>query len=257
MAKAIQFFNAKGQMLCARLDLPQSEPTSFALFAHCFTCSKHSHAASGISNRLSRLGLGVMRLDFTGLGQSQGEFSDTSLSSNVDDLIRACRFLGEHYRNPSLIVGHSFGGVAAIVAASKLDSLQAVACIAAPSDSAHVRHLFSGEIEKIEQDGEAEVSIAGRAFRLKKQFLEDVAEAHVEKALRHLRKPIMIFHAPGDRVVGIEHAARLYAMAKHPKSFVSLDQADHLLSDRRDSTFVADVLAAWSTRYVSDPLAGP
>ena len=245
------------QPLDARLELPASgRPRAWALFAHCFTCGKNIRAAVSITRALSRLGIAVVRFDFTGLGESTGEFAETTFSSNVEDVVAAARFMEREHGAPSLLVGHSLGGAAVLHAAAALPSVRAVATIGAPSDPSHVLRHLSGSIEEIEEKGEAEVSIAGRPFRIGRDFVHDLEEQRMEPVVRKLDRALLLFHAPLDEVVGIDNAARLYKMAKHPKSFVSLDGADHLLSRAEDAEYVATVLSAWASRYL-DPMAEP
>jgi putative redox protein len=237
--------------LAARLDRPDGPVKATALFAHCFTCSKDTHAASRIAGALAGRGFAVLRFDFTGLGGSEGEFANTNFSSNVGDLAAAARFLGETLgRGPEVLIGHSLGGAAVLAAAHDIPAARAVATIGAPADPAHVAHLLKDKAEAIAAEGAARVEIAGRAFTIKQQFLDDIAEARVRENLGTLRKALLVFHAPRDEIVGIDNAGLIFAAAKHPKSFVSLDDADHLLTRRADAVYVADVLAAWAARYV-------
>jgi putative redox protein len=250
----IQFANAQGEQLSARLDLPVSEhPHTFAVFAHCFTCNKNLNAVRNISRALNQAGIAVLRFDFTGLGDSEGAFEDTNFTSNVDDLVLACAYVAEHYQAPELIVGHSLGGAAVICAAAQVASIQAVATIGAPFAPGHVGHLVASKAEEIELTGEAEVNIGGRPFRVRKQFLEDIVAQSLTDKLKSMRKAFLILHSPQDRTVEIENAAKLYKAAHHPKSFVSLDGADHLLSDKKDSNYVGEVIANWSKRYITLP----
>ncbi|MEO7082662.1 MAG: alpha/beta fold hydrolase, partial [Flavobacteriales bacterium] len=246
----ITFPNAQGSLLSARIDLPPDrKPVHFALFAHCFTCSKDLHAVRNISRALTGSGFGVMRFDFTGLGQSQGEFSETNFSSNVADLHAAMDYLEKEHIAPALLIGHSLGGAAAIVAGAEAATIKAVATIAAPGDVGHIKRLFRGDLEKIKAEGHAEVSIGGRPFTIARSFLEDLEKRNLTSILGDLRKPILIVHSPQDTVVGIDNAAVLFHAARHPKSFLSLDGADHLLSDRIDSNYAGSMIAAWSRRY--------
>jgi uncharacterized OsmC-like protein/fermentation-respiration switch protein FrsA (DUF1100 family) len=247
----ITFPGAHGATLSARLELPAGGgPRAWALFAHCFTCSKNIRAAVDITRGLSRLGVAVVRFDFTGLGESEGDFADTNFSSNVEDVVAAARFMQEEYAGPALLVGHSLGGAAVLQAAGSLPSVRAVATIGAPSEPAHVMRHIAASVPEIEQAGEAEVRIGGRPFRVRKQFLDDLQAQNVDRVLSQLGRALLVLHSPVDDIVGIDNAARLYAGARHPKSFVSLDQADHLLTDASDSAYVARVLAAWASRYV-------
>lgn len=248
----ITFPNAEGTMLSARIDLPADrKPIHFALFAHCFTCSKDLHAVRNISRALTGAGFGVLRFDFTGLGQSDGEFSETNFSSNVADLHAAMDYLKTEHMEPALLIGHSLGGAAAIVAGSEAENIKAVATIGAPGDVGHIKKLFSGDLEKIKTEGHAEVNIGGRAFTIAKGFLDDLEKRDLSSILGDLRKPILIAHSPQDTVVGIANAAVLFAAARHPKSFLSLDGADHLLSNNTDSNYAGSMIAAWSKRYLT------
>ncbi len=247
----IQFQNDEGESLAAILDTPDSgETRACALFAHCFTCSKDLRAVRTISKALADEGISVLRFDFTGLGESEGDFEDSNFSSNVSDIVAAARFLAEQESGPSILVGHSLGGAAVLRAAEQLDSVKAVATIGAPADPEHVTHLLESSEQEIEESGEAEVSLAGRKFKFKKQFLDDLRDGSIDRCVRELDRALMIFHSPVDEIVPIENAATLYKLAHHPKSFVSLDDADHLLMKTRDAQYVARVLAAWADRYV-------
>lgn len=248
----IRFSGALGNMLAARLDLPSGAPVAFALFAHCFTCSKDTLAAPRISDALTTHGIGVLRFDFTGLGSSEGDFANTNFSSNIADLVAAAKWLREQHQAPQILVGHSLGGAAVLAAAHELPEARAVATIGAPLDPGHVRHLFEPAMSEIEAAGEAEVVLAGRKFRVKKQFLEDLGNQNTHDRIAALRKALLIFHSPRDTTVDIENAAQIFMAAKHPKSFVSLDNADHLLTRKEDAAYVAAVLAAWVSRYI-DP----
>jgi uncharacterized OsmC-like protein/alpha-beta hydrolase superfamily lysophospholipase len=246
----ITFPGALGDPLAARLDLPVGPARAYALFAHCFTCSKDGVAAHRIAGKLASLGIGVLRFDFTGLGSSEGEFANTNFSSNVEDLVRAANFLREHYAAPTLLIGHSLGGAAVMAGAHRIPEAAAVVTIGAPSDVAHVLHQFNGRLEDIEQNGTAEVMLAGRRFTISKQFVDDVKAQSLRPRITELRKALLVMHAPTDQTVGIEHATAIFTAAKHPKSFVSLDSADHLLSTRSDAAYAADVIAAWCSRYL-------
>jgi uncharacterized OsmC-like protein/alpha/beta superfamily hydrolase len=246
----IRFPGALGSPLAARLDLPSGTPVAFALFAHCFTCSKDTLAASRISGALTSHGIGVLRFDFTGLGGSGGDFANTNFSSNIADLVAAAEWLGQHHQAPQILIGHSLGGAAVLAAAHKIAAARAVATIAAPFDPGHVRRLLEPGVEKIEAAGEAEVTLAGRKFRITKQFLDDIANQNSREHIAALRKALLVFHSPQDATVAIDNAAQIFMAARHPKSFVSLDDADHLLTRRQDATYVAAVLAAWVSRYI-------
>jgi uncharacterized OsmC-like protein/alpha-beta hydrolase superfamily lysophospholipase len=254
-SERITFANAKGEQLAARLDLPVGAPRALALFAHCFTCSKDVFAATRISQGLAERGLAVLRFDFTGLGASEGDFANTNFSSNLNDLVAAADFLRKEYEAPKILIGHSLGGAAVLAAAHRVPEAVAVATIAAPADPAHVGHLLASARAEIEAQGEAEVTIAGRSFRVQKQFLDDIAGHRLKDHVAGLRKALILFHAPRDEVVGIDNAGQIFAAAKHPKSFVSLDDADHLLTRRADAVYVADVLVAWAGRYLPEAQA--
>ena len=254
----LEFPGASGDRLVGRLAVPaDGAPRAYALFAHCFTCSKDLKAAVRLTRELVAARLAVFRFDFTGLGESEGDFADTHFSTNVGDLVAAARFLEREREAPQVLLGHSLGGAAVIHAAGELPAVRAVATIGTPADPTHVKRHLSGSLEEIEKGGEAEISIAGRPFRIRREFLEDLERQNMERALSELKRPLILFHAPRDEVVGIDNAAELYAMARHPKSFVSLDQADHLLTDARDARHVGRVLAAWAERYVEAPRERP
>ncbi len=250
-SRRITFPGALGAPLAARLDLPEDPPVAYALFAHCFTCSKDVFAASRIAAALAERGIAVLRFDFTGLGMSEGEFANTDFSSNVADLRAAADWLAEAHRAPSILIGHSLGGAAVLKAAADMPDARAVVTINAPCGPSHVERLFTaGAVERIRDEGRAEVSIAGRPFTITKDFLDDIAETDLLDTVHHMRKALLVFHAPLDDTVGIDNAQRIFQAAHHPKSFVSLDDADHLLVRREDATYVAEVLAAWVTRYL-------
>jgi putative redox protein len=251
-SEKLVFANPAGEELAGRLELPEGEPEAFALFAHCFTCSKDIAAASRIARALAARGIAVLRFDFTGLGGSDGDFANTNFTSNVEDLVCAADHLREHFAAPSLLIGHSLGGAAVLVAARRLPEVRAVATIGAPSDPKHVRHLL-GDEEALRREGSAEVRIGGRPFRIAAQFLDDLEEQDVASELGELGAggaALLVFHSPVDEIVGIDHARRIYEAARGYRSFVTLADADHLLSDRRDAEYVADVLAAWAGRYL-------
>jgi putative redox protein len=250
----LEFANAKGEKLAALIDLPLGKPAAFALFAHCFTCGKDNLAAKRISERLAMCGIGVLRFDFTGLGMSEGEFANTHFSSNVDDLVAAADHLRKTRGAPAILIGHSLGGAATLAAAHRIPDARTVATIAAPCDPAHVTGLFKQHIDKIRDTGEVEVQLAGRPFRIKREFLDDVAEQRIKEHLATLHKALLVFHSPTDDIVGIENASRIFAAAKHPKSFVSLAGADHLLSKKSDAIYVANVITAWAERYLDQPV---
>jgi alpha-beta hydrolase superfamily lysophospholipase len=250
-----RFTGSSGDSLSALLDMPEGAPRGFALFAHCFTCGKDIFAAARIAAGLAAHGIAVLRFDFTGLGHSDGEFANTNFSSNVEDLVLAADALRARHAAPSLLVGHSLGGAAVLAAAAKIPEAVAVATIGAPADPAHVAAHFQKARPEIEARGEAEVLLGGRPFRIRRQFLEDISAQNLEAAIRNLRRALLVFHAPRDEIVGIDNASRIFAAAKHPKSFVSLDDADHLLRRRADARYVAEVLAAWAGRYLGSEAA--
>jgi len=250
--KSVKFKNAQGEVLSARIDFPDSQKVkTYALFAHCFTCNKSLSAIRNISKALNQKGIAVMRFDFTGLGGSQGDFSDTNFSSNISDLIFAAQYLKQEYGPPQIIVGHSLGGAASIFAASEIDSIEAVATIGAPAHPAHVQHLVADKLVEIREKGVAQVIIGERPFHIKKQFLDDLETKNMPDVLRQLRKPILVMHAPFDKVVGIDSASQIFKAAFHPKSFVSLNNADHLMSNPKDSLYVGNTIAAWASHYIN------
>jgi len=249
-SEKITFTGALGDTLAARLDLPDGDVRAYALFAHCFTCTKDIFAASRIAEGLTAHGIAVLRFDFTGLGASEGEFANTNFTSNVGDLVAAADYMREHFAAPKILIGHSLGGAAVLAAAARIDAAEAVCTIGAPADPGHVANNFGEDIKKIDAEGEAEVTLVGRPFRIKKQFLDDIRAQKLSDIVAHLNKALLIFHSPVDNVVGIDNAQEIYVAAKHPKSFVSLDDADHLLSRRADAVYCANVIAAWAERYI-------
>ena len=254
-SQKITFPGSQGGMLAAVLEYPAAPPRGYALFAHCFTCTKDIFSARYLSGGLVSRGFAVLRFDFTGLGTSEGDFANTNFTSNVRDLICAADFLRAEHTAPSLMVGHSLGGAAVLAAAGDIAEVRAVATVGAPAEPAHVRHLFAEASADIEKDGEAEVLLAGRPFRIKKQFLDDIEETKLSAHIATLNKALLIMHSVVDNTVDIDNARKIYAAAKHPKSFISLDRADHLLSDKRDAIYAAEVLAAWAERYLPAPAA--
>lgn len=247
----VEFKNNTNETLAGTLELPDnSEPWAVAIFAHCFTCGKDVVAASRISRKLADAGIGVLRFDFTGLGGSDGDFASTSFSTNLADLESAAQFLADKYHPPRLLIGHSLGGIAALVAAQRIASIEAVVTIAAPASPQHVQHLFAEQACAIRAQGYAEVDIGGRLFNIDANFLTDLEKWPLEKALADLQKPLLIFHSPADRVVSIDQAATIYSAARHPKSFISLEQADHLLTEPDDADYVALMLSVWVSRYL-------
>ena len=251
-SQKISFPNQSGETLSGLLDLPAGSARAFALFAHCFTCSKNLKAVNHIARALNNAGIAVLRFDFTGLGQSEGEFADSSFSSNVADLLSAVSWLKQHHQAPDILIGHSLGGTAVLRAAADIPSARAVATIGSPAEPAHVAHMFDGSEDELRSNGEAEVNLGGRPFRIKSQFLDDLHVHDLPAALGSLRKALLVMHAPLDSIVEIDNASTLFAAAKHPKSFVSLDDADHLLTRERDSRYAGDVLAAWASRYLAN-----
>jgi putative redox protein len=248
----LEFENAAGDNLAGLLELPDQadEATTFALFAHCFTCGKDIAAASRISRALAAKGIAVLRFDFTGLGNSDGDFANTNFSSNVEDLVLAAEALAAQYRAPQILIGHSLGGAAVLAAATKLASIKAVVTIAAPSTAQHVAHLFKDKSEQINEHGQAVVALGGREFSIKKQFLDDIEQYASTDAIRGLDAALLVFHSPLDSIVSIDEAASIYQAARHPKSFISLDRADHLLSKAADAEYVAAMIASWASRYL-------
>lgn len=246
----IHFENKNGQQLAAILEIPEENVLGFAIFAHCFTCNKNLNAVRNIGKALNSKGIAVLRFDFTGLGESEGDFENTNFSSNVEDLVSAADFLKQNYQAPDILIGHSLGGAAVLFAASKISSLKSIATIGAPADPEHVSHLFSHAINEIQSEGVAEVSIGGRPFLVKQQFIDDIQSKKIEFATQNLRVPLMVMHSPQDMTVEISNAARIYKAAHHPKNFISLDKADHLLSDKEDSAFAGAMIATWAKRYL-------
>jgi len=248
--EAFTFAGAAGQTLSGRLDMPAGRPRAAALFAHCFTCSKQSLAASRIAAALAARGIATLRFDFTGLGESGGDFAATTFASNVDDLVAAAAALAQRGLPPALLVGHSLGGAAAIAAAGRIEGVAAVATLAAPSEPGHVLKSLGADLARIESEGTAEVTLGGRRIRIGQALVADVAQDRLQATLGRLKAAVLVMHAPLDDVVGIEHATRLFLAARHPKSFVSLDRADHLLTRPEDALYAAEVIAAWASRYL-------
>ncbi len=247
----ITFTGHSGDTLAARLDMPSGQLRATAVFAHCFTCSKDIPAARRISQRLAAMGIAVLRFDFTGLGHSDGEFANTNFSSNVQDLVHAAEYLAETGTAPSLLIGHSLGGAAVLKAAGEIPSIKAVVTIGAPFDPSHVVHNFGTSLDEIKEKGEAKVSLAGRPFTIRQDFVEDVSAANLAPAVSDLKRALLVLHSPIDQTVGIENAANIFGAAKHPKSFVTLDKADHLITSKEDAEYAAEVIAAWSVRYLN------
>jgi putative redox protein len=250
--KKVLFQNARGEAISARLDLPaDKKPVAYALFAHCFTCTKNFKAVVHINRALAKEGIAALRFDFTGLGESEGDFAETSFSTNVADLVSAARYLEAHFEAPKILIGHSLGGAAVLRAAEQIPSSVAIATIAAPAEAAHLTRLLGSTREEIEREGEAEINLGtGRSFKITREFLHDLERTGMRESIGRLNRALLIFHSPVDRIVGIENACRIFEAARHPKSFISLDDADHLLSGREDSIYTGSVLAAWSQRYL-------
>ena len=246
----ITFKGHSGDMLAARLDTPDGPELACAIFAHCFTCSKDIPAARRISQRLAAMGISVLRFDFTGLGHSEGEFANTGFTSNVEDLIKAAAFMRDRGRAPTLLIGHSLGGAAVLKAAGDIPEIKAVATIGAPFDPAHVVDNFGSSIEEIRQNGQAEVSLAGRPFTIKQSFLDDVDQTQLAPAIAALNAALLVMHAPRDMTVSIDNASSIFLAAKHPKSFVTLDDSDHLISRSEDAEYAAEVISTWAGRYL-------
>ncbi|KZL20996.1 Alpha/beta hydrolase family protein [Pseudovibrio axinellae] len=248
----LEFEGSQGAQLAARLDNPEGTPTAYALFAHCFTCSKDLSAARRIAAALTKNGIAVLRFDFTGLGNSGGDFASTNFSSNLQDLVLAANYLRTHLQAPRLMVGHSLGGAAVLAAASQVPEVKAVATIGAPASAGHVVHNFGASLREIKEKGEATVHLGERPFKIKRQFVEDLESQDVQSRVALLNKAVLILHSPVDETVGIDNAAQIFQAAKHPKSFVSLDDADHLLYKYKDADYAAQVIAAWTSRYIKD-----
>ena len=242
-------FPSQGQNLAGLLETPDTKIRAYVLFAHCFTCGKDVAAASRISRFLVQHNFAVFRFDFTGLGNSDGDFANTNFSSNVEDLIKAQEFLNSNYQPATLMVGHSLGGAATLAAATKLNDIKAVVTIGAPSNVANIQRHFS-DVDIIKEKGEAEIKIAGRKFNVKKQFLDDIDHTKLLEIIKKLNKPVLIMHSPIDEIVGIENAKNLYDALSHPKSFISLDKADHLITKTKDADYISSIIAAWSSNYL-------
>ena len=251
--ESFDFAGAGGDQLAGLLQLPDAEPLAYALFAHCFTCGKDVRAAAQLSRSLAELGIATLRFDFTGLGASDGDFAASTFSSNVQDLVAAADALRERHAAPRLLIGHSLGGAAVLAAAQSVPECVAVATIGAPFDTAHALHLLGDAVTEVEREGVATVEIAGRSFRVGRDLVRDLASQDQAARIASLHRALLVMHAPTDATVGIENASRIFAAARHPKSFVSLDTADHLLSRREDAAYAAQVLAAWVSRYVPAP----
>jgi alpha-beta hydrolase superfamily lysophospholipase len=254
----VEFPGAQGAQLAGRLDWPLGPPRAFALFAHCFTCSKDVLASTRIAQGLAERGIAVLRFDFTGLGHSGGEFASTNFSSSVQDLLAAVEFLRAKHQAPRILIGHSLGGAAVLAAAGQVPECVAVATVGAPFDPKHVLHLLGENVPRIAAAGEAQVTLAGRSFTVRRQFLDDISGQSLQAAVHGLRRALLILHSPTDELVGIDNARRIYEAALHPKSFVGLEGADHLLTRRADAAYVAELLSAWAARYLGEvPLSAP
>lgn len=255
-ARRVEFPGHDGSQLAARLDLPPTPPRAYALFAHCFTCSKDVLAASRISAALNEQRIAVLRFDFTGLGMSEGEFANTNFSSNVADLLHAADFLREHHEAPALLIGHSLGGAAVLSAAQDIAEVRAVVTLGAPAEPIHVaKQLGEAALAQLDTEHEISVCLAGRPFRIQRQFLDDLKAQHLRERIATLGRALLVMHAPLDEVVGIDQARRIFEAARHPKSFVALDGANHLLTNRRDAAYAASVIAAWVARYLPEPVS--
>lgn len=249
-SQRISFTGSQGYRLDARLDLPAGTPQAYAIFSHCFTCTKETLATYRISRLLAKKGIAVLRFDFTGLGNSEGEFADTNFSSNIEDIICAEQYLRENHQPPSILLGHSLGGTAAFVAASQLPHIKAIITIASPSEPDHVLHHFEGALIQLNRGEASEIVVAGQRYKIKPQFVDDVKSYHVRHIISELDKALLIFHGPNDRLVDVDHSRLIFDAAEHPKSLVSLHTADHILSEREDNAYVADVIYSWLQRYI-------
>ncbi|GGO41691.1 alpha/beta fold hydrolase [Streptomyces lasiicapitis] len=249
----LTFPGSHGAPLAAILELPAETPATYAVFAHCFTCSKDSHAAARISKALTAHGIAVLRFDFTGLGQSGGNFAQSTFTSDVKDLVRAADHLRENYTPPALLIGHSLGGAAALAATHRIPEVRAVATIGAPAGPDHVVRQFAHHTAEITRCGEADVDLAGRSFRIRQEFIDDLLAQPQAMRIRTLHAALLVMHSPADRTVGVDNARQIFETARHPKSYVTLPGADHLLNDREDAEYAATVLAAWASRYTRTP----
>lgn len=248
--KRVEFQNSKNIKISGIITLPEDTPKAFAMFAHCFTCTKDLINVRYISEALSKMGIGVLRIDFMGLGDSEGEFADTNFSSNIQDLIDAANYLKRHYQSPKLLIGHSLGGAAAIFAAETIESIKAVSVIGTPSNLEHLTPLFKSKMSEIQLNGSAIVDVAGREIEIGKDFVDELRIYNIKKKLNTLHKPILILHAPDDETVEIQHATEIFMAAHHPKNFISLDKMNHLITNREDADYVGKLIGTWSLRYV-------
>ncbi len=252
----VTFLNSRGHRLAGRIDYPLTgEPIGYALYAHCFTCSKNLRAIGRITASLAAHGIATLRFDFTGLGDSEGEFADTNFTTSVEDFMAATHFLRDNYEAPEIVIGHSLGGAVALAATPDLPKVKSVVTIAAPASPAHIEKHLAEDLERIHAEGEADVQLAGRVITIRDQLLHDIAEVNLADRITELGRPLLVLHSPIDNTVGIENAAEIFTAARHPKSFVSLDTADHLITNDADARYVAEVIASWSTRYISGDLA--
>ncbi len=247
----IIFKNSKGLTLSGSLELPEdATPKAFAIFSHCFTCNKNLINVKFISETLSENKIATLRFDFSGLGDSEGDFAKTDFTSNIDDLLHAARFLEDNYEAPKLLVGHSLGGAASIIAADKIESVKAITTIGTPSTLDHIRRVFTSKLDEIMQQGSAVVDVAGRDIEIGRDFVEDLSRYNIKRSLNNLRKPILIMHSPDDDMVNIEHATNIFMAAHHPKSFISLDNVDHLIKNIKDARYIGGLISAWSSKYI-------
>lgn len=252
MYKQFDFYGQNGQLLSGRFEIPIGQLKAIAIFAHCFTCSKNVKAATAISSSLAEKGIGVLRFDFTGLGNSEGDFQNTNFSSNVEDIVYAFNALKKQHKAPEILIGHSFGGAAVLKAATLLQEITSVVTIAAPSCTSHVAHLFKDNLEQIKKQERSEVDLSGRKFTITNQFVKDINETDILTGVSTFKKALLVMHSPTDNIVSINHAADIFKAAKHPKSFISLDSADHLISKQIDSDYISEVISSWASRYISD-----
>lgn len=247
----VTFLNSKGLELSGSLEIPEdAAPKAYAIFSHCFTCNKNLINVKFISETLSARGIATLRFDFSGLGDSEGDFAKTDFTSNIDDLLHAAKFLEDNYEAPKLLVGHSLGGAASIVAAEKIESVRAITTIGTPSTLDHIRRVFTSKLDDIMSQGSALVDVAGREVEIGKVFVEDLSRYNIKRTLNNLEKPLLVLHSPDDDMVGIDHATAIFMAARHPKSFISLDQVDHLIKNIKDARYVGELINAWVSRYI-------
>lgn len=247
----VTFLNSKGLKLSGSLEMPEdAAPKAYAIFSHCFTCNKNLINVKFISETLSARGIATLRFDFSGLGDSEGDFAKTDFTSNIDDLLHAAKFLEDNYEAPKLLVGHSLGGAASIVAAEKIESVRAITTIGTPSTLDHIRRVFTSKLDDIMSQGSALVDVAGREVEIGKEFVEDLSRYNIKRTLNNLDKPLLVLHSPDDDMVGIDHATAIFMAARHPKSFISLDQVDHLIKNIKDARYVGELINAWVSRYI-------